>query len=112
DRAGHHRCRQHRLHHADRVGHGDTGGASGRTDRLGDRRAGAGAIEGARRRLTRTEVSAAREAIMAKKRKATKKRAKAKKRAAPARRKNAAARKPARKAKGKGKTRSAKPKRR
>ena len=45
DRSRHHRRRQHRLHHADRVGHGDPGGASGRVDRLGDRRAGAGAIE-------------------------------------------------------------------
>ena len=43
DRTRRDRRRQHRLHHADRVRHGDSGGASGRTDRLGDRRAGAGA---------------------------------------------------------------------
>ena len=36
------RHRQHRLHHADRVGHGDPGRAHGRAARLGDRRAEAG----------------------------------------------------------------------
>ena len=45
--------RQHRLHHADRVGHRDPGGASGRIDRLGDRRAGAGGIARARRHHAR-----------------------------------------------------------
>ena len=36
------RRRQYRLHHADRGGHRNSGRPSGRADRLGDRRAGAG----------------------------------------------------------------------
>ena len=40
------RGRQCRLHHADRGGHGDPGGPSGRTDRLGDRRTAARGADG------------------------------------------------------------------
>ena len=46
DQARRDRRGQYRLHHADRLRHGDPGGASGRAGRLGDRRAGAGAFEG------------------------------------------------------------------
>ena len=38
------RGRQYRMHHSDRVGHGDTGGPSGRVDRLGHGRPEAGGI--------------------------------------------------------------------
>ena len=38
------RSRQYRMHHADRVGHGDTGGSPGRVDRLGHGRPEAGGI--------------------------------------------------------------------
>ena len=60
------RRRQYRLHHADRVGHRDSGGAYGRADRLGDRRTGAGAMKG---RVGGKETTKAKKATMAKKRK-------------------------------------------
>ena len=74
---------------ADRIRHGDPGGASGRVDRLGDRRAGAGTIEGPRRRIITRKQSGERDGEEAK---GEEEHGEAQEKAAPARRKKAKAR--------------------